>query len=113
MKWTLTGDYEEGNHPPVVAVKGAKVVRAGAGETVEIAAEVSDPDVDVVDVEFWQYRDEGTCDGVVEVVNNETGAAVRIPADATPGRKISIIVQGTDRGEFPLTRYDRVVVEVV
>jgi hypothetical protein len=38
---------------------------------------------------------------------------VTVPADAQPGETISLILQGTDDGHFPLTRYARVILQVV
>ncbi len=40
-------------------------------------------------------------------------ADVKIPANAQPGQTVSIILEGTDDGYFPLTRYDRVFIHVV
>ena len=49
---------------------------------------------------------------MVTVVQHGTSAAVAIPVDAETGQTISIILQGTDNGEFPLTRYDRVIIKI-
>jgi len=38
--------------------------------------------------------------------------AIAVPADAKRGQTISVILQGTDNGSFPLTRYDRVIIRV-
>ena len=37
---------------------------------------------------------------------------VAIPSDAKSGETISIILQGTDDGAIPLTRYGRIILEV-
>nr|WP_203772352.1 hypothetical protein [Actinoplanes nipponensis] len=63
---------------------------------------------------WWQYREEGTHPGAATLTTRSDGrATVAVPADAQPGETISIILQGTDDGEFPLTRYDRVVIRIV
>ncbi|KAH8585365.1 hypothetical protein B0O99DRAFT_696570 [Bisporella sp. PMI_857] len=114
MQWTLTPKYHDGNHPPSVKILNGKIVKARTGLTVTLVNEVSDPDHDNVTTSWWQYFEEGTYPGTVTVkkrCNNR--ATVTIPADAKPGQTISIIVQGTDDGQFPLTRYDRVFILVI
>ncbi|KAF6802057.1 hypothetical protein CSOJ01_11879 [Colletotrichum sojae] len=113
MKWTLTPEYEQGNHAPVVSVRGPKRIQAVAGSSVELHAQVSDPDGDRLAVKWWQYQEEGTYSGAVEVLSDgDNGATVRVPGDAESGQSLSIILEVTDDGEFPLTRYDRVIIEV-
>lgn len=58
---------------------------------------------------WWQYREEGTYPGTVEI---SPIGRVAVPADAQPGQTISVILEGKDSGRFPLTRYDRVIIQV-
>jgi hypothetical protein len=113
MQWTLTGKYGEGNHAPKVKIVQKKSLRAKAGECVELKAQVSDPDGDHVEMTWWQYLEEGTYPGYVDISTSSGGAAVKIPADAQKGQTVFIILQGTDDGDFPLTRYGRAIIEVV
>jgi len=72
------------------------------------------PDGDRVHTSWWQYHEEGTCPGAVTITEDGPGrAVVTVPADAQPGQTISIILEGTDDGEPPLTRYDRAIIEVI
>ena len=112
IQWTLTPDYNAANHPPSVRVVNGNTVRATAGSTVRLTAEVSDPDGDEVAVTWFQYFEEGTYPGRVAITTSGVQASVAIPANATAGQTVSIILQGIDNGHFPLTRYDRVVLEV-
>ncbi|KAJ4984810.1 cellulose-binding protein [Stagonosporopsis vannaccii] len=112
IQWTLTGAYGEGNHAPVVKIKGPKKVKARASEVVKLVAKTSDPDGDRVEVKWWQYREEGTYAGAVSVEGAHDGATVRVPSDAKKGETISVIAQATDDGAIPLTRYDRVFIVV-
>lgn len=113
MQWGLTEKYSLGNHAPAVRIAGGGKVKARAGENIQLAARVSDPDRDQVTVSWWQYLEEGTYAGEVAVTSNErNGASVKVPSDAKSGETISVIVQATDDGEFPLTRYDRVIITV-
>ena len=113
MQWGWTPDYCNGNHPPFVKILNGKTVTAGAGSTVTLNSYVSDPDGNQVNTSWWQYLEEGTYNGTVTVT--ETGsdsATVTVPADAKSGQNVSIILQGTDDGQFPLTRYDRIFIQV-
>jgi hypothetical protein len=110
IQWTLTPSYRAGNHAPSVSVAGGGQVRARAGAVVRLRAHVSDPDRDRVSTSWWVYPEEGTYPGTVSVSG---GGTVRVPADAKPGQTISVILQGTDDGQFPLTRYDRVTIRVI
>jgi hypothetical protein len=134
IRWTLTPHYSAANHPPSVrivpgpsvavdrapsvpvvagpsiAADRASSVKARPGSLVRLSARVSDPDRDHVATSWWQYREEGTYPGAVPI---SPSGVVGVPADAKPGQTISVILQGTDNGDYPLTRYDRVTIRVV
>ncbi|MFI5896689.1 DUF1593 domain-containing protein [Actinoplanes sp. NPDC051513] len=110
IRWTTTSRYSAGNHPPSVRIAQGSSVKARPGSTIRLSARVSDPDRDRVATHWWQYREEGTYPGVVAVSAHGT---VTVPKDAKPGQTISVILQGTDGGQFPLTRYDRVTIRVI
>jgi hypothetical protein len=113
VRWTLTPDYRAANHAPSVRILGGDRVRGRPGASVTLAARAADPDRDQVTLGWWQYREEGTYPGTVTVTaRSRSRATVAVPADAKAGQTISIIVQGTDDGRFPLTRYDRVIIQV-
>lgn len=114
MQWTVTPEYDQGNHAPSVKILNGGTIKVRPGSTVELSSWVSDPDGDHVSITWWQYYEEGTYQGTVKVASNGNhGATVKVPADAEHGQTISIILQGTDNGGFPLTRYDRVIIHVV
>ncbi|KAK3626798.1 hypothetical protein LTR56_019616 [Elasticomyces elasticus] len=112
IQWTLTPDYSAANHPPSVRIVNGSTVRVAAGTTVDLTAEVSDPDGDKVELTWFQYFEEGTYPGHLKITSNEVHATVAIPTNATADQTASIIVQGTDDGHFPLSRYDRVILQV-
>jgi Protein of unknown function (DUF1593) len=113
IRWTLTPDYRAANHPPHVRISAGDRVRARPGATVRLAARTWDPDRDHVTTSWWQYREEGTYPGTVTITPRRGDrATIAVPSDAKPGQTISIILQGTDNGRFPLTRYDRVIITV-
>jgi hypothetical protein len=114
MQWTLTPSYRAGNHAPRVGVLGRHSVKVRAGRTVKLRGFALDPDRDRVSFQWWQYREEGTYPGQVTPASPDRArTTLRVPADARPGETISLILQGTDDGHFPLTRYTRVILRVV
>jgi hypothetical protein len=113
MQWTLTPSYRAANHEPRVGILSRRAVRVRAGRTVKLRGFAADPDGDRVSLKWWQYGEEGTYPGKVTIAAPERAwTTVTVPADAQPGQTISLILQGTDDGEFPLTRYSRVVLQV-
>lgn len=114
MQWTLTANYTRANHAPMVECLNGTTVTAHPGQTVRLVGAVSDPDLDEVSTTWWQFFEEGTYPGAVTVTENGNHTAdVEIPADAKPGQTISMILQGTDNGQFPLTRYSRSFIHVI
>jgi len=113
LQWSVTPAFSDANHPPTVSILGPLELSARAGSTVRLAGEVSDPDPDAVTVTWWQYNDAGTYPG--DVVFSDPAALTttfRVPDDAKPGQTIHVILEATDSGKPPLTRYQRVIVTV-
>lgn len=110
-----TASFEEANHPPVVTVEGSLDVSAAPGEQVQLVGAATDPDGDGLAATWWQYIEAGTYDGAVEIVDATMldGASLAVPDDATPGDTIHVILEVTDDGEIPITRYQRVIVTVI
>lgn len=119
MQWTVTPEHRDGNHPPSVTILNGGNMRGVPGSNLTLESMVDDPDGDDVVVSWWQYFEEGTYPGRVTITqsssnsNSNNWATATIPTDAEVGQSISIILAGKDSGRFPLTRYDRVVIEVI
>ena len=112
LKWSVTSRFADANHEPKVRIKGPLNVSARPGETIRLSGEVSDPDGDAVAVRWWHYR-VGSYPGEVAVDTPTAVAAnLRIPADATPGQTIHLILEATDSGTPALTRYQRIIITV-
>jgi hypothetical protein len=113
MQWTLTPSYRAGNHPPRVGVPGGRTRFVSPGRTIVLRGLARDPDRDRLSYQWWQYGEEGTYPGKVAIASPDSPwTAVTVPADAQPGQTISLILQVTDDGGFPLTRYARVILRV-
>ena len=113
LRWSVTPEYEEANHPPEVEIRGAMDRQARAGETLRLDATVSDPDGDALTVRWWQYEEADGYPGRVAVGDPAARSTdLRIPPDAQPGETLHLILEATDDGTPALTRYRRVVVTV-
>jgi len=61
----------------------------------------------------WQWKDVGTYPGRVTFTDpGALATSVQIPADATAGQTIHLILEATDNGTPALTRYHRVIISV-
>ena len=113
LQWSVTPEFSNANHPPVARIKGPLTISAAPGSTVRLESEVSDPDHNSVKVSWWQYNDAGTYPGDIAFSSPAALATTfRVPGDAKPGQTIHVILEATDDGTPPLTRYQRVVVTV-
>ncbi|AEG44466.1 DUF1593 domain-containing protein [Isoptericola variabilis] len=111
LQWTVTENFEDANHAPLLDVRQGVDIDADAGSTVPLAVAVSDPDGDDVELTSWQYREAGTYPSAVAIERRGSGAfTVRVPADAEPGQTIHVILQATDA--YNVTEYQRVVITV-
>lgn len=118
MQWSATPDFEKANHEPIPCLqKDASPqihhVNIPAGESLTLTAAGSqDPDGDTLGYLWFVYPEAGTYSKSVELsAENQETASVVFPSDAV-GKTIHIVLQVTDSGEPPLTRYRRMVVTV-
>jgi hypothetical protein len=113
LQWSVAPNFSEANHPPVIKIVGPPAISAAPGSAVQLEGAVSDPDRNSVRVTWWQYNDAGTYPGDITFSDpTALTTTFRVPNDAKPGQTIDVILEGTDNGTPPLTRYQRVVVTV-
>lgn len=113
LHWSVTPNFKDANHPPLIKVKGPLSISAAPGSTVRLQAEVSDPDRNTITSRWWQYNDAGTYPGDISLSDPAAlTTTFSVPSDAKPGQTIHIIFEATDNGTPPLTRYQRIVMTV-
>jgi hypothetical protein len=112
--WAARADWcvaspSEANHPPVVMVGGALDQGVKPGATVTLNGEGSrDPDGDGLSFRWWQYAAASSA-SMVRIVDEtrQNGAYFIVPDE--PGKSIHILLEATDNGAPPLTRWQRII----
>jgi hypothetical protein len=114
MRWSVTPAFAGANHPPRVTLRVGSRIAARPGETVRLEGAASDPDGNAVRVRWWQWKDVDSYPGPVAIASpTALATSLQVPADATAGQTIHLVLEATDDGRPALTRYQRVVVSVV
>ena len=113
LKWSVTPTFAGANHPPRVTLRTSARITARPGETIRLEGAASDPDGNALRVKWFQWKDVDTYPGQVTFANPAALAtSVQVPGDAAAGQTIHLVLEVTDGGAPPLTRYRRVVVTV-
>ncbi|MEU0804160.1 nucleoside hydrolase-like domain-containing protein [Streptomyces sp. NPDC005970] len=111
--WGRASSYADANHAPKASVKQGTNLKAKPGSKVALRGIASDPDGDRVSYKWWQYTDADTYPGEVPLNHTDRpNVAFTVPADATPGSTIHLILEVRDDGSPALKHYQRVVVTV-
>lgn len=124
MDWTIK-PYAEANHPPVPRLGHANRLTAKPGQRVELSAEgTTDPDGDAVSYAWFYYNEAGTfplsssrSGQPLDIKNHDQArASFVVPTTRVmpPGLgEMHVILAVTDHGVPRLTRYQRVIIDVV
>jgi hypothetical protein len=113
--WCVAATFAEANHEPVTCLEGhasrdVLLINTPVGKPRRLSATgSSDPDGDNLSYQWRYYREAGSYDGDVTIENARAErCAVHVPADARD-KTMHIILQVTDDGDPPLTRYRRAI----
>lgn len=124
MDWTIK-PYGEANHPPVVKLDHPVQIKAKAGERVDLSATATyDPDGDALSYEWFCYEEAGTRgmsnsrSGIKHEITGfdqaQAWLKVKTSRVMPPGTgTMHIILAVTDHGSPRLTRYQRLIIEVI
>ncbi|MGH3171172.1 MAG: DUF1593 domain-containing protein [Trebonia sp.] len=109
LQWGITPARIDRTSEPIITPLGLTNLRVRPGQTVPLAAVAYAPGGDQLTTQWWQYRDLGTYPGVASASpSNSLRTTVTVPADASPGQTIEMILQVSTATSPSMTRYERV-----
>lgn len=114
MDW-CTKSFEEANHPPVPVLSHPDRITMKSGESFGLDAfESTDPDGDNLSFLWFPYLEAGTYKGEFKLgqPENTHGAHGKTPK-VDKKETIHIILKVTDKGTPSLSRYKRIVIDVI
>lgn len=124
MDWTVDS-YEEANHPPIVKLDHPEYIKAKKGERVDLSAtSTTDPDGDKLSFHWFCYEEPGSRrmsnsrsgdkHDIVGYDSSQAWLNVKTSRVMAPGTgTMHIILAVTDHGSPRLTRYKRVIIDVI
>ncbi len=112
MDW-CTESYEKANHPPVPVISAEEItVKSGDGINLD-ASNSYDPDGDNLSFLWFSYPEAGSYkEKIIKDAHNSHGLWVVAP-DVTKKETAHIILKVTDKGTPQLSRYKRVIVNII
>ena len=114
MDWCIKS-FEEANHPPIPVLSGNEHLTAKSGEQVFLdASKSTDPDGDNLSFLWFNYTEAGTLKEEVMVEGSENSHTVNFTLPTVDKQEtIHFILKVTDKGKPALTRYKRIVVDIL
>jgi len=114
MDWCIK-NYEEANHPPVPILTHPEKITVKSGEGFKLDASSSyDPDGDNLSFLWFHYPEAGSYKKLIEINSAENISHVWVIAPKVEKEETAhFILRVTDKGNPPLSRYKRVIVEIV
>ncbi len=114
MDWCLQS-FEEANHPPIPKLSGKEHITVQSGGQVFLDASTStDPDGDNLSYLWFNYPEAGTLKEEVKISGSENSHTVNFKAPVVnKNETIHFILKVTDKGTPALSRYKRIIIDVV
>ncbi|MGB8225314.1 MAG: nucleoside hydrolase-like domain-containing protein [Sedimentisphaerales bacterium] len=114
MDW-CTKSYQAANHPPVPVLRHPEEITVKSGEGFGLDASGStDPDGDSLSYLWFNYPEAGSYKKLIQIGGAENARAVYVIApEVEKNETIHFILRVTDKGKPQLSRYKRVIVNVL
>lgn len=118
IDWSNTSKYENANHPPIAKLDHPNELLVRSGEKVSLSAtSSSDPDGDSLNFNWFVYKEIGTMNvsqyGSIELDNSQNSTTSFLAPETDVAKTIHVILTVTDSGTPSLSRYQRVIVNVI
>jgi len=113
MDWCIK-KYEEANHPPVPILTHPEEITVKSGQGFALDASASyDPDGDNLSFLWFHYPEAGTYKKLININSAENISSVWVIAPVVDKKEtVHFILKVTDKGNPPLTRYKRIIVNI-
>jgi hypothetical protein len=113
MDWCVKS-FAEANHPPAPVIGGPDEITVKSGEGIGLDASGStDPDGDSLSFLWFIYPEAGSYKGEIKIQPENAHGVYFTAPDVAGKETIHLILKVTDKGSPPLSRYKRVVVNVL
>jgi len=114
MDW-CTKSFKEANHPPAPVLAHPGEISPQPGEPFWLdGSRSTDPDGDNLSYVWFQYPEAGTYKGLIKINGAENLARLYITAPEVKQKEtVHFILKVTDKGSPPLSRYKRVIVNLM
>lgn len=113
MDWCVN-DFKHANHPPLVAFNSPEEITVKSGEKFVLDGTKSiDPDGDGLIYHWFYYLEAGTYKGDVRIFPENNMQALALAPTVVTKQTIHFILKVTDRGSPRLSRYKRLIVNVL
>lgn len=118
IDWSNTASYTKANHPPVAKLSHKNEIEVQSGDKVTLSGVNStDPDGDKLSFNWLIYKEVGTLNvgrrDTVVLENADTHTASFTAPSTDKVGTIHMILKVTDAGSPSLTRYQRVIINVI
>ncbi|MCB0855397.1 MAG: hypothetical protein KDD63_24405, partial [Bacteroidetes bacterium] len=115
IDWSNTPKYEDANHPPQIKQDYPGEIQVKSGEKVTLSgAGAQDPDGDKLFYHWFLYKEAGTLNAAGFNLENPNPQDVTFTApDTDKVKTMHFILEVKDNGEPSLTRYKRIIVNVM
>ena len=114
MDW-CTKTYQEANHPPVPVLGHAEQITVKPGEGFSLdASETTDPDGDNLSYLWFHYPEAGSYKKFIKIDSAENARGIYVIAPEVERKETAhFILKVTDKGKPQLSRYKRVIVNIL
>lgn len=114
MDWCVAKTYKEANHPPVIVLNHPNNIAVKSGTIVRLSSNANDPDNNEISYNWFFYKEVGSLPASRFVLNNPTKQETSFTAPkVTEPKTMHFILEVTDNGTPSITRYQRVIVNVI